>query len=95
MFKRFGLTEFTDAEAAVGVSFARSRHGFSIDKNFLRAQANLTLKVKEKDATISFPEILSQILPSIQFNERAAYASGIGKMWSERNSAQRRHQVAV
>lgn len=80
---------FSDAEAAVGVSYARRRFHFGIDRNSLRKYANLALAKKHQNMRILIPDILKEVLRDVDFAERGAYSVGIGKMFSERSVFQR------
>ena len=80
---------FSDAEAAVGVSFAKRRFNFAIDRNSLRKYANLALAKKHQNMRILIPDILKEVLQDVDFAERGAYGSGIGKMFSERSTFHR------
>jgi hypothetical protein len=72
-------------EAALGVSFVRRRFHFAIDGNYLRKYADLALKQKHENPRILLPDILKEILRGVDYSERRAYFSAIGKMFSERN----------
>lgn len=79
------IEQFSVEEATLGVSFVRRRFHFAIDGGYLRRYADLALKKKHENPRILLPNILKELLLDIEYAERRAYFSAIGKMFSERN----------
>jgi hypothetical protein len=83
------IQDFSDAEALVGVSYAKRRFHFAIDHNYLRKYANLALVKNHENYRRLIPDILKEILQGVDYSERKAYFVGICKMFSERSTFHR------
>ncbi|MDO8742121.1 MAG: hypothetical protein Q7J45_01095 [bacterium] len=77
--------KFSEIDVAEGWLFSKRKHHFPIDKPTLKKRAEMALKRQHDCPTLSFQEIMRIVLSDIDFSERRAYASGIGKMFSIRN----------
>lgn len=76
---------FSEIQTAEGALHAYKKFHFRIDKPTLKKRADMALKKQHDYPTLSFQEIMRFVLSDIDFSERRAYASGIGKMFSIRS----------
>ena len=79
------ISTFSEVETAEGALHAKGKFHFPIDKKTLKQRADMALRKQHDCPKLSFQEIMQIVLSDIDFSERRAYASGIGKMFNNRN----------
>ncbi len=79
------ISTFSESDAAKGALHAKEKFHFPIDKPTLKKKADMALRKQHECPKLSFQEIMRIVLSDIDFSERRAYASGIGKMFNTRN----------
>jgi len=84
--------EFSEEEASMGIGSSRSKFGFELNKSFLIETANHVLKQVKLYPNLKFKDVLKETLLGIRFQEREAYASAVGKMFSNRSVVRRLNQ---
>ncbi len=89
------IRDFTEAEAAMGVRYAYSVFGFTVDKEFLRKSATLALQELRKDPKLRLYQATREALSGVRFEERAAYVKAIAKMLGERSASHSHRKVAA
>ncbi|MBU6388491.1 hypothetical protein KGQ72_01265 [Patescibacteria group bacterium] len=89
------MREFSEAEAEMGVRYARSVFGFTIDKEYLRKSATLALEKLKRNPQMRLCHVSGEVLGGINFTERRAYVKAIAKMLGERSVSHSHRKVAV